>query len=132
MLGQLIGVVYKFGGGYCNIVLIMVIFRCFCLDDVNCFFKCNLDFLIEIYEFFFYFQYYVKWFLLFQVCEDKDGNIIGYSEYNYSMLYMNSLLSVFIVIVMGKVEFLFDVYKFLEYYFFWYVYIIVLMVVLEV
>lgn len=58
----------------------MASFRRFRPDDVNKFSKCNLDPLTETYELGFYLQYYTKWPSLFQVCEDMDGNIVGYSE----------------------------------------------------
>lgn len=57
----------------------MASFRRFRPDDVNKFSKCNLDPLTETYELGFYLQYYAKWPSLFQVCEDMDGNIVGYS-----------------------------------------------------
>lgn len=58
----------------------MATFRRFRPDDVDKFSKCNLDPLTETYELAFYLQYHAKWPALFQVCEDKNGNIIGYSE----------------------------------------------------
>ncbi|KAG3177294.1 hypothetical protein PC129_g25524 [Phytophthora cactorum] len=58
----------------------MATFRRFRPDDVNKFSKCNLDPLTETYELSFYLQYHAKWPSLFQVCEDIDGNIMGYSE----------------------------------------------------
>lgn len=57
----------------------MATFRRFRPDDVNKFSKCNLDPLTETYELSFYLQYFAKWPSLFQVCEDMDGNIVGYS-----------------------------------------------------
>lgn len=57
----------------------MATFRRFRPDDVNKFSKCNLDPLTETYELNFYLQYHAKWPSLFQVCEDIDGNIVGYS-----------------------------------------------------
>jgi N-terminal acetyltransferase B complex catalytic subunit len=57
----------------------MATFRRFRPDDVNKFSKCNLDPLTETYELGFYLQYHAKWPALFQVCEDKEGNIVGYS-----------------------------------------------------
>lgn len=59
---------------------IMANFRRFRPDDLNKLSKCNLDPLTETYELGFYLQYYAKWPSLFQVAEDQDGNIIGYSE----------------------------------------------------
>lgn len=59
----------------------MATFRRFRPDDVNKFSKCNLDPLTETYDLRFYLQYFAKWPSLFQVCEDADGNIIGYSEF---------------------------------------------------
>jgi N-terminal acetyltransferase B complex catalytic subunit len=58
----------------------MATFRRFRPDDVDKFSKCNLDPLTETYELAFYLQYHAKWPALFQVCEDMNGNIIGYSE----------------------------------------------------
>lgn len=58
----------------------MANFRRFRPDDVNKFSKCNLDPFTETYELGFYLQYHAKWPSLFQVAEDQDGNIIGYSE----------------------------------------------------
>lgn len=58
----------------------MATFRRFRPDDVNKLSKCNLDPLTETYELGFYLQYYAKWPSLFQVCEDIDGNIVGYSS----------------------------------------------------
>ena len=40
----------------------------------------NLDPLTENYGLDFYLQYLIKWPSLFTVAEDRDGNIIGYSE----------------------------------------------------
>lgn len=57
----------------------MATFRRFRLDDVDKLSKCNLDPLTETYELGFYLQYHAKWPSLFQVCEDTDGNIVGYS-----------------------------------------------------
>lgn len=59
----------------------MTTFRRFRPDDVNKFSKCNLDPLTETYELSFYLQYYAKWPSLFQVCEDAEGNIVGYSAF---------------------------------------------------
>jgi hypothetical protein len=58
----------------------MANFRQFRPSDLNKLSKCNLDALTETYELSFYMQYYAKWPSLFQVAEDGDGNIIGYSE----------------------------------------------------
>src|SRR3569833_2158321 len=58
----------------------MANFRRFRPDDLNKQAKCNLDPLTETYELSFYMQYYAKWPSLFQVAEDQDGNIIGYSR----------------------------------------------------
>jgi hypothetical protein len=58
----------------------MATFRRFRPDDVNKFSKCNLDPFTETYELNFYLQYHAKWPSLFQVCEDMDGNIVGYSK----------------------------------------------------
>ena len=58
----------------------MANFRRFRPDDLNKLSKCNLDPYTETYELGFYLQYYAKWPSLFQVAEDQDGNIIGYSE----------------------------------------------------
>lgn len=60
----------------------MATFRRFRPDDVNKFSKCNLDPLTETYELSFYLQYHAKWPSLFQVCEDVNGNIVGYSAFN--------------------------------------------------
>ncbi len=57
----------------------MANFRRFVPSDLNKLSKCNLDPLTETYELSFYMQYYAKWPSLFQVAEDQDGNIIGYS-----------------------------------------------------
>jgi N-terminal acetyltransferase B complex catalytic subunit len=59
----------------------MATFRRFRPDDVNKFSKCNLDPLTETYELNFYLQYYSKWPSLFQVCEDMNGNVVGYSVF---------------------------------------------------
>lgn len=60
----------------------MANFRRFRPDDLNKLSKCNLDPLTETYELGFYLQYYAKWPSLFQVAEDQNGNIIGYSEHS--------------------------------------------------
>lgn len=62
-----------------NLDIAMATFRRFHPHDVDKFSKCNLDPLTETYELGFYLQYHAKWPSLFQVCEDKDGNIVGYS-----------------------------------------------------
>ena len=67
----------------------MATFRRFHPDDVNKFSKCNLDPLTETYELGFYLQYYAKWPSLFQVCEDINGNIIGYSMSLYTETRIN-------------------------------------------
>ena len=59
----------------------MANFRRFRPDDLNKFSKCNLDPLTETYDLGFYLQYYAKWPSLFQVAEDQNGNIIGYSQF---------------------------------------------------
>jgi hypothetical protein len=59
--------------------LAMASFRRFQPSDVSRFSKCNLDPLTETYDLNFYLEYYCKWPSLFQVCEDRQGNIIGYS-----------------------------------------------------
>jgi hypothetical protein len=64
----------------------MATFRRFRPDDVNKFSKCNLDPFTETYELNFYLQYHAKWPSLFQVCEDMDGNIVGYSGVNPGLL----------------------------------------------
>ncbi|KAL2211932.1 acyl-CoA N-acyltransferase [Sarocladium strictum] len=89
----------------------MATFRRFRPDDVNRFSKCNLDPLTETYELSFYLQYHAKWPSLFQVCEDKDGNVIGY--------------------IMGKVESSPDAYKFSEHYLPWHAHITALTVAPE-
>lgn len=58
----------------------MANFRRFRTEDLNKLSKCNLDPFTETYELGFYLQYYAKWPSLFQVAEDQNGNIIGYSE----------------------------------------------------
>lgn len=58
----------------------MANFRRFRPEDLNKLSKCNLDPFTETYELGFYLQYYAKWPSLFQVAEDNNGNIIGYSE----------------------------------------------------
>jgi N-terminal acetyltransferase B complex catalytic subunit len=60
----------------------MATFRRFRPDDVNKFSKCNLDPLTETYELSFYLQYFAQWPSLFQVCEDGEGNIVGYSAFD--------------------------------------------------
>lgn len=57
----------------------MTTFRPFRPDDLNRISKCNLDPLTETYDLSFYVQYYTKWPALFQVAEDTNGNIVGYS-----------------------------------------------------
>ncbi|KAJ6444198.1 DUF1793-domain-containing protein [Purpureocillium lavendulum] len=89
----------------------MASFRRFRPDDVNKFSKCNLDPLTETYELGFYLQYYAKWPSLFQVCEDVDGNIVGY--------------------IMGKVESSPDAYKYSEHYLPWHAHITALTVAPE-
>ncbi|KOS17349.1 N-alpha-acetyltransferase 20 [Escovopsis weberi] len=89
----------------------MTTFRRFRPDDVNKFSKCNLDPLTETYELGFYLQYYAKWPSLFQVCEDMDGNIVGY--------------------IMGKVESSPDAYKYSEHYLPWHAHITALTVAPE-
>lgn len=59
----------------------MANFRRFQPSDLNKLAKCNLDRYTETYELSFYLQYYAKWPALFQVAEDADGNIIGYSTF---------------------------------------------------
>lgn len=76
-----------------NRPLTMATFRRFRPDDVNKFSKCNLDPLTETYELGFYLQYHSKWPSLFQVCEDMDGNIVGYSgTYHYNLQPSNAKL----------------------------------------
>jgi len=41
---------------------------------------CNLDPLTENYDTHFYIEYLARWPSLFTVAENKDGDIIGYSE----------------------------------------------------
>lgn len=41
---------------------------------------CNLDPLTENYDTHFYIEYMARWPSLFTVAENKDGQIIGYSE----------------------------------------------------
>ncbi|KAL7813491.1 acyl-CoA N-acyltransferase [Trichoderma gracile] len=89
----------------------MTTFRRFRPDDVNKFSKCNLDPLTETYELSFYLQYYAKWPSLFQVCEDAEGNIVGY--------------------IMGKVESSPDAYKYSEHYLPWHAHITALTVAPE-
>ncbi|KAJ3522687.1 hypothetical protein NM208_g12754 [Fusarium decemcellulare] len=89
----------------------MATFRRFRPDDVNKFSKCNLDPLTETYELNFYLQYHAKWPSLFQVCEDMNGNIVGY--------------------IMGKVESSPDAYKFSEHYLPWHAHITALTVAPE-
>ncbi|KAM0302658.1 hypothetical protein HYE67_009730 [Fusarium culmorum] len=89
----------------------MATFRRFRPDDVNKFSKCNLDPFTETYELNFYLQYHAKWPSLFQVCEDMDGNIVGY--------------------IMGKVESSPDAYKFSEHYLPWHAHITALTVAPE-
>ncbi|KAF5495842.1 N-terminal acetyltransferase B complex catalytic subunit naa20 [Colletotrichum fructicola] len=89
----------------------MATFRRFRPDDVNKFSKCNLDPLTETYELAFYLQYHAKWPSMFQVCEDMNGNIIGY--------------------IMGKLESSPDVYKFSEHYLPWHAHITALTVAPE-
>lgn len=57
----------------------MATFRRFRCDDLNKLSKCNLDPLTETYDLSFYLSYYAKWPQLFEVCEDRHGNILGYS-----------------------------------------------------
>ncbi|EGX95203.1 N-acetyltransferase 5 [Cordyceps militaris CM01] len=85
------------------IEIAMAVFRRFRPDDLNRFSKCNLDSLVETYEVGFYLQYHAKWPSLFQVCEDNQGNIIGY--------------------IMGKVESSPDAYKRSEHYLPWHAHI---------
>lgn len=69
----------------------MATFRRFHPDDVDKFSKCNLDPLTETYELSFYLQYFAKWPSLFQVCEDKEGNIVGYSRSFQAQNYYKTL-----------------------------------------
>lgn len=89
----------------------MSTFRRFRPEDVDKFSKCNLDPLTETYESGFYLQYFAKWPSLFQVCEDKYGNIVGY--------------------IMGKVESSPDAYKYSEHYLPWHAHITALTVAPE-
>ncbi|OAA44928.1 N-acetyltransferase 5 [Metarhizium rileyi] len=89
----------------------MTTFRRFRPDDVNKFSKCNLDPLTETYELGFYLQYFARWPSLFQVCEDNDGNIIGY--------------------IMGKVESSPNAYSYSEHYLPWHAHITALTVAPE-
>ncbi|OAQ98521.1 hypothetical protein LLEC1_02691 [Akanthomyces lecanii] len=82
----------------------MATFRAFRPSDLRKLSKCNLDSLVETYQPGFYLEYHAKWPSLFQVCEDNNGNIIGY-------------------IVMGKVESSPDAYKFSEHYLPWHAHI---------
>lgn len=59
----------------------MTTFRQFRPEDLDRFSKCNLDPLTETYDLSFYLQYNARWPSLFQVAEDLDGNIIGYSAF---------------------------------------------------
>ncbi|KYK59708.1 N-acetyltransferase 5 [Drechmeria coniospora] len=113
----------------------MATFRQFKPDDVNKFSKCNLDPLTETYELGFYLQYYAKWPALFQVCEDMDGNIIGYSE---SVLSGSKRRACFSADhgadgwkVMGKVESSPDAYRYSEHYLPWHAHITALTVAPE-
>lgn len=58
----------------------MATLRQFRLTDLSKISKCNLDPYTETYDINFYLEYHAKWPSLFQVCEDSQGNIIGYSE----------------------------------------------------
>ncbi|CEJ94574.1 Putative N-acetyltransferase 5 [[Torrubiella] hemipterigena] len=58
----------------------MTTFRQFRPEDLDRFSKCNLDPLTETYDLNFYLQYYSKWPSFFKVCEDMQGNIVGYIE----------------------------------------------------
>ncbi|KAL2111835.1 hypothetical protein VUR80DRAFT_9223 [Thermomyces stellatus] len=89
----------------------MATFRRFRLDDVDKLSKCNLDPLTETYELGFYLQYHAKWPSLFQVCEDTDGNIVGY--------------------IMGKLEESPEYYKSYEHYLPWHAHITALTVAPE-
>ncbi|ROT40097.1 acetyltransferase [Sodiomyces alkalinus F11] len=89
----------------------MATFRRFRPDDVDKISKCNLDPLTETYELVFYLQYHARWPSLFQVCEDTNGNIIGY--------------------IMGKLESSPEIYKFSEHYLPWHAHITALTVAPE-
>jgi N-terminal acetyltransferase B complex catalytic subunit len=56
----------------------MATLRQFHLGDLHKISKCNLDPYTETYDINFYLEYHAKWPALFQVCEDTQGNIIGY------------------------------------------------------
>jgi N-terminal acetyltransferase B complex catalytic subunit len=115
----------------------MATFRRFRPDDVNKFSKCNLDPLTETYDLTFYMQYHCKWPSLFQVCEDSDGNIIGYSEWLQRRFSSRGHHGLFTAnhyanyIVMGKVESSPEAYKFSEHYLPWHAHITALTVAPE-
>ncbi|PFH54902.1 hypothetical protein XA68_12248 [Ophiocordyceps unilateralis] len=89
----------------------MATFRRFEHNDVNKFSRCNLDPLTETYDVGFYLHYFAKWPSLFYVCEDANGNILGY--------------------VMGKVESSPDAYKYSKHYLPWHAHITALTVAPE-
>lgn len=83
---------------------------------------CNLDPLTENYDTHFYIEYMARWPSLFTVAENKDGQIIGYSELLYRIA--QAALSVctdgpFWSVVMGKVEEDSSLYSFSEHYLPW-------------
>jgi len=100
----------------------MANFRRFRPDDLNRLSKCNLDPFTETYELSFYLTYYAKWPSLFQVAEDQDGNIIGYSG-TVSAPSLSTPKRTNHEAVMGKLESSPEVYQFSEHYLPWHAHI---------
>lgn len=109
----------------------MTTFRPFRPDDLNRISKCNLDPLTETYDLSFYVQYYTKWPSLFQVAEDTNGNIVGYSMSSLCALTNVCALLTMLFPVMGKVESSPDYFKFSEHYLPWHAHITALTVAPE-
>jgi N-terminal acetyltransferase B complex catalytic subunit len=59
----------------------MATVRPFRPDDLSRLSLCNFDPLTETYDTYFYLEYFAKWPSLFLVCEDLDGNIVGYRKF---------------------------------------------------
>lgn len=82
---------------------------------------CNLDPLTENYDTHFYIEYMARWPSLFTVAENKDGQIIGYSELLAPIVHIHR--SIFLTgplpVVMGKVEEDSSLYSFSEHYLPW-------------
>lgn len=68
---------------FASIIPIMTSLRQCRMTDLLKMSLCNLDPLTENYDTHFYIEYMARWPSLFTVAENKDGQIIGYSELLY-------------------------------------------------